>query len=201
MSDREATPFADLWKIPPGATEPVRVTTLGTVNDQEPSRATRNVFIMVLGSREGVFILQQVDPAGKITTVWDRSNVLSYGHRAITPRGDSMAVGVEMPGGKRAGFLLPISGGAGRLLLPESERIGAISPDGASMALLLGAGNAGDLGIMSLSDGSIRRLTETPQNEAPPQFAEGGKSLVFRRSVQRERIGTADLTPLLKGTR
>jgi hypothetical protein len=107
-----------------------------------------------------------------------------------------MAVGVEMPGGKRAGFLLPITGGPGRTLLPESERIGPVSPDGTRMALLLGAGNAGDLGIMSLVDGSIRRLTQTPQNEAPPQFAEGGNSLVFRRSVQRERIGTVDLTRL-----
>jgi Tol biopolymer transport system component len=58
-------------------------------------------------------------------------------------------------------------------------------------------GEAGDLGILTLADGSTRRITETPESEGATEWSADGTTLVFRRAVPISRITTANLTKLL----
>ncbi len=73
----------------------------------------------------------------------------------------------------------------------------AWSPDGKEMVYRFLVGDAGDLGILTLADGSTRRITETPESEGGPEWSADGSTLVFQRAVPISRITTANLTKLL----
>jgi Tol biopolymer transport system component len=73
-------------------------------------------------------------------------------------------------------------------------------PDGTQLLYGFGSPN-GDYGLYNVTDGSTRRLTNTPENESGHWWTSDGKTLVIRRSVERRRIATVDVTELLKGAK
>ena len=54
-----------------------------------------------------------------------------------------------------------------------------------------------DLGIVTIADGTTRRLTTTRENENGAEFTPDGKTVVFWRGQTVQRIFTADLSKLL----
>lgn len=62
-------------------------------------------------------------------------------------------------------------------------------------------GGATDLGILTIADGTTRRLTTTKEDENGAEFTADGKTVVFRRLQTVQRIFTTDLSKLLSGAR
>ena len=83
----------------------------------------------------------------------------------------------------------------GRQILGKGDLARDFSRDGAQMLYAFGSPNA-DLGLITVKNGLVRRLTDTPQNEGSVRWTGDGKTIVFNRSVKRRRIATADLTKL-----
>lgn len=203
VSSHDASPLSDVWMVPPAGGEPRRVTTVGTINDVAPSRTSSDVFVTTLGGRTGQFVLSRLLPDGKLQTLWDRSNIIFpfgvsiYG---VTAKGDSMAISAELPGGGFGSYLISTVTGEGRQILGKNERANDFSRDGSQMLYNFGSPN-GDLGLFTLKDGSVRRLTNTPDNEAAVWWTGDGKTIVFGRSTERRRIATVDVAGLLaRGT-
>jgi hypothetical protein len=134
-----------------------------------------------------------VDADGSSRTLWDRSIAQVVG---TSPTSDSVAITV-FGGSAPQAMLLPLAGGEGRPLLPAGQTGQAWSPDGKEMVYRFLVGEAGDLGILTLADGSTRRITETPESEGGTEWSADGTTLVFQRAVPISRITTANLTKLL----
>jgi TolB protein len=202
-SERDASSFADVWMVPPAGGEPRRITTVGTVEEVAPSRTSPDVFVTTLGGA-GKLVLSRLLPDGKLRPLWDRSNMLqrSLSVFSVTAQGDSMAIAAELPGGGFGSYLISTRTGQGRQILGKGDLAKDFSRDGTQLLYSFGSPNA-DLGLLTLKDGSMRRLTDTPENEgwfgAPVRWTGDGKTIVFIRSAERRRIVTVDLTKLLGG--
>lgn len=197
-SPREASSFADVWMVPAAGGEPRRVTTVGTVDDVAPSRTSPDIFVTTLGGA-GKRVLGRLLPDGGLQTLWDRSNILAgVSVFSVTAKGDSMAIAAELPGGGFGSYLISTRTGQGRQILGQGEVAGDFSRDGTQLLYSFGSPNA-DLGLLTLKDGSVRRLTDSPENEAAVRWTGDGKTIVFNRTAERRRIVTVDLTRLLAG--
>ena len=193
-AQHEAT-FGDVWRVSAAGGPPTRLTRSGRVLglDYRPWRRPE-LFVGVLGGGPGAIALARVRPDGSLLTLWDRTPA-SPG--LISPTADSIVTFVGGESGAQVTMLLPINGGAGRRLLEPGQQARAWSPDGRQLVYSFRAGDALDLGILTLADGSTRRITTTPESENNPVFSADGNTLVFFRSVPVSRIATADLTQLL----
>lgn len=98
-------------------------------------------------------------------------------------------------------MILPATGGAGRPILKPNEYVGDYSHDGKFLLYQTPVGGASDLGLLTVADGTTRRLTTTPEAESGARFTADGKTIVFRRTKTVERIHTVDLTTLLAAPR
>jgi Tol biopolymer transport system component len=193
-ANHEAT-FGDVWRVSAAGGAPTRVTHSGRVlslcfqkwRGSEP-------FAQVLGEGPNSFALARIRSDGSLQTLWDRTPA---GCGAVSPTTDSIAVTVGGGGGAQVTMLLPINGGPGRQLLEPGQSAGAWSPDGRQLTYSFRAGSATDLGILTLADGSTRRITTTPASESGTEWSADGSTLVFQRSVPVNRIVTADLSRLL----
>lgn len=198
VSEHDASPFSDVWKVPLTGGEPARVTRIGSVNTMSVSRTSPDVFVSTIGGRAGQFVLSRLLPDGKLQTLWDKSNVFGVSHFGLMAQGDSLAINAELPGGGGFGsYLISTRTGQGRQILGKNEGAGDFSRDGTQLIYGFGTPN-GDYGIYNVKDGSTRRLTNTPENENGHWWTSDGKTLVIHRSVERRRIATVDVTPLLK---
>ena len=94
-------------------------------------------------------------------------------------------------------MLLPLDGGKGRDLPLEGGTIQYWSPDGRQLVYSRRSGGAQDLYLLTLADGTSRRLTTTPTEEPNVQWTADGATIVFDRQVPESRIVTADMTRIL----
>ena len=198
-SPRDASSFADVWMVPATGGEPRRVTTVGTVENVAPSRTSPDVFVTTVGAA-GRVVLSRLLPDGRLQTLWDRSNMLggSLSGFSVTAEGDSMAIAVELPAGGFGSYLISTRTGQGRQILGKGDAAGDFSRDGTRLLYHFGTPNA-DLGLLTIEGGSVRRLTDTPENESAARWTTDGKTIVFNRTAERRRIATVDLTRLLAG--
>jgi Tol biopolymer transport system component len=97
------------------------------------------------------------------------------------------------------GTLVSARGLQPRVLLNPGEVWGAWSRDGTRLLYTLPANGTTDLGMLTLADGSRRRLTTTPEAEEGAEFAADGNTVVFRRTKRVERLHVADLSRLRGG--
>jgi Tol biopolymer transport system component len=192
-SDRDSK-LGDLWKVSPNGGEPVRVTREGVFGGPLASRpGVSDIFAATVGKREGQLTLTRVGADGKVHTVWDRSSAGLFAPE-ISPTGDSLAAMAEQADGKLRSMIIPARGGEGRVILNAGDEIGAWSPDGGSMLYQINSGGSTDIGILNLRDGTTRRLTNTPENEAGGEFTPDGRTVVFRRVRTMQRISNVDLS-------
>jgi Tol biopolymer transport system component len=192
-ADRE-TLFGDAWRVSAAGGEPVRVTTNARVIGLEENDIRASDFIVQqAGSGRATFKLLRVQGDGSMQTLWDRSLARVVGR---SPATDSVAIIVFGDNAPQT-LLLSLNGGEGRPLLEPGQTGQVWSPDGKEMVYRFLVGEAGDLGILTLADGSTRRITETPESEGGTEWSADGSTLVFQRSVPINRITTANLTKLL----
>ncbi len=200
-SNRGVAPFNDIWKVPAAGGAPVRVTsTGGAVNGFAVSRVNADVFVQSVGGKGGKTVLSRLLPDGKLETLWDRTNVTATSWFGFTPKGDSMAINAELPGGGPGGYLISTTTGQGRQLLGKGEQIGDFSRDGRWLAYWSGTATL-DLGVIDMKDGSTHQLTKSPESEIAYWWTADNNTIVFARQSQRRRIAMVDLTKLLAGAK
>jgi len=198
-SDRDASPLYDLWIVSAsGGEEPRRLTRVGTLQGVIQSQVSADVFVQTLGGNEGQLVLSRLLPDGRLQTLWDRSSALGVGRRDVTPSGDSIAILVQQPGGGLGTMLLPTRGGEGRPMLRNNEGVLDWSADGTQVLYWSGI-PISDLYVLSLVDGSVRRLTDTPDDEGAARWLPGGGSILFYRSTEQRRLATVDVRRLIAG--
>ena len=107
---------------------------------------------------------------------------------------------VEQSDGKMRGMLLDVSGGGGRVVLKPNEMPSWPSRDGKFLLYSMPVHGATDLAILTLADGSVRRVTTTPEDERGSEFTPDGKTVMFLRERVVQRIHSVDVTALLTRT-
>jgi Tol biopolymer transport system component len=196
ISNRDAK-IGDVWSVPAAGGEPTRVTTVGNVNNLAQSSTGPDLFVNLLGGRGGQLTLAKLRTGGTLQTLWDRSNVLTVvSQDGATPSGDSVVIYTAAPGGGQTNYLISTRTGQGREILGKGDVAGDFSPDGTMLSYNFGRPMA-DIGILNLKDGTTRRLTNTPENEAAYWWTRDSKTIVVSRRAPRARIATVDLTELL----
>jgi len=197
LSDRDSSPLRDLWSVPVGGGAPRRITRVGTVAGLTVSQTSSDVFVDTFGGSEGQLVFNRLLPDGRLQVLWDRSNALGVNRGGIMPSGDSLALLVQSPSGGFGTMLIPASGGEGRPLLGTNEFVTDWSPDGRQVLYISGLPPHGDVYIMSMGDGAIRRVTDSPDDERRAYWLPGGAAVLFDRSSERRRVAVVDVSGLM----
>ena len=195
LSDRDAK-ISDVWKVSPAGGEPVRVTTGAIVNNLAGLRGVDGIYVNTFGRRGGIFPSARVNADGSLRTIWDKTNSFV---QAISPAGDSVVISVEQQSGRSVAMMFGANGGAGRALLPFNEYVGPISQDAKSILYTFRAQGGDRLGIMNLSSGAKRPLTQSKDRDSGPEWTPDGSTVVFTRYHNVSRIFTADLSKRFAG--
>jgi len=197
LSDHDASPLRDLWTVTVNGGAPRRVTQVGTVADVVTSRISPDVFVGTFGGSEGQLVFNRLLPDGRLQVLWDRSNALGLLRGGIMPPGDSLALLVQSPNGGFGTMLLPARGGEGRPMLGTNEFVTDWSPDGQQVLYVGGLPPHGDIYVMSLGDGAVRRVTDSPDDESRAYWLPGGTAVLFDRSLERRRVAVVDVSGLI----
>ncbi|HEV8197390.1 MAG TPA: DPP IV N-terminal domain-containing protein [Gemmatimonadales bacterium] len=200
LSPHDASPFNDVWKVPLAGGEPVRVTKSGTLNNLAVSLVSPDVFVQSVGGKGGTTVLAKVLPDGKLQTLWDKSNVSGLSWLSFTPKGDSLGITVQLPGGGLGSYLISTRTGEGRQMLGKNDQIGDFSPDGNWVAYWSGNPSL-EMNVLNMKDGSTKRLTNSPESETTYWWVSDNNTIVFLRASQHRRIAEVDLTRLLAGAK
>lgn len=188
MADRD-TKLGDVWKVAASGGEPTRITNNGAVSGVGTRAGISGLFVGVLNSAGGQFGISRMRRDGRMNVVWDRTNTLIT---SISPTGDSVAAMVEQSNGRMHSMILPAAGGAGRMILGPDEYPssigGAWSSDGKFLLYSTSVNGVNDLGVLTIADGTTRRLTTTPESEEGAEFTPDAKTVVFRRSTTVQRL-------------
>lgn len=194
VSDRDSR-LGDIWKVSPAGGEPVRVTHDGTVQQLWSRNGVADIFVSAISAHGGQFSISRLGPGGALLPVWEKSNVFMG---AISPTGAEVIALVEQPDSSSRAMVLPVKGGAGRVVGKPSEQPAAWSPDGKSMLVSIAVAGTTDLAIMNIADGSMKRLTTTPESETGAEWSPDGKTIFFERRTTIQRIVKTDLAKILK---
>jgi dipeptidyl aminopeptidase/acylaminoacyl peptidase len=158
------------------------------------ARRPGEVTPVVLADAPVTVAAMRLRPRGVLQPIWDRS--AWAGCPWLSPSSDSAVVPVT-EGADIQSMLLPLAGGRGRAILEKNQLALAWSPDGRQLLFRYTRNPPFDLGILTVADGSTRRITNTPESEEGPEWSADGSTLVFRRVVPINRITTVDVTRLL----
>jgi Tol biopolymer transport system component len=194
-SNRDAA-FSNVWKVPVAGGEPTRLTTNGRAFNVNGRARVSAVFLQALNQGGGQLSLMRLDKNGVLQPVWNKSHARGAG---ISPSGDSLSAIVDQPDGKQRSMIIAANGGGGRIVLEAGEQIGDWSNDGKLMLYTMNVGGATELALLNVADGTTRRLTTTPENEAGAEFAPDAKTVIFRRVKTVQRIYAMDLAKLTGG--
>jgi len=192
LSDRDSR-LADVWKVSATGGEPTRLTRDGGVLLLLARAGYPGIYAQRVSGPGGQIGVARLQEDGRLQTVWDRSNTGRY----IPLSEDSVVVMVEQPDGSMRGMLLSAAGGGGRVILKPNENLSWGTVDASQVAYYLSVNGANDLGLLTLADGTVRRLTTSPENEDGAEMTPDGKSVVFLRKKLVQRIHSVDVQSLL----
>jgi Tol biopolymer transport system component len=105
-------------------------------------------------------------------------------------------IDVQMPDGNVSSVLVPVRGGEGRQVVGDGEVGADWSADGTRLLYYVGT-TSRDIAVRTVADGSVRRLTNTPEDERLARWGPDYESVVFLREVQRRAIVTVDVGSLI----
>ena len=149
-----------------------------------------------MGGKAGQTVLCRVLPNGKLQTLWDKGNVTGISWYGLTPKGDSLAINADLPGGGTGSFLISTRTGQGRQMLGKNDLIGDFSRDGRWLAYWSGTATL-ELGVVDMKDGSTRQFTKSAESDVAYWWTADNNTIVFARQSQRRRIAVVDLRELL----
>ncbi len=192
LSDRD-TRLYDVWKVPASGGDPVRVTRDGGLVELLARAGFPGTYVSRISTKAGQIGLSRLQDDGSLQTVWDDSNT----ERLLPLSADSMLAMVEQADGTIRGMILSVSGGGGRIILKPNERLSWSSSDGRTLVFSTPVNGANDLALLNISDGSVRQLVSSPEDEQGAEITRDNKTVVFMRNQAIQRIHTADLTRLL----
>ena len=193
-SDRQAS-LNDLWRVPVGGGQPERLTNSGAVGSPcwQPYRPDEVIFPVVVDTPVTIATMR-LRPGGVMQPLWNRTSLCG----TLSPTSDSIALETSVPGGGDQTMLLALNGRGGRPLLEPNQNAITWSPDGRQLLFTYSQNPPYDLGILTLADGSVRRVTNTPASEQGAEWSHDGSTLVFVRVVPVSRITTVDVGRLLR---
>lgn len=198
QSDHD-TKLGDAWAVAPAGGAPSRITRNGSVGGGVFARpGVADLFATTINPKGGQLTISRVRPDGRMTLVWTRSNAFA---QAISPSGDSIVAQVEQPDRTVREMILPVAGGAGRLILGPNDRVSFWSNDGKSMVYTSLVNGVGDIGIFNVTDGTTQRLTTTPESEGGAELTADGKTVLTNRTATIQRIFSANLSKLIAGSK
>lgn len=185
--------LSDVWKVPAGGGQAVRVTRNGAVQG-----------VVTHPGRPEVYALR-LSPAGDLEPVRLEAGgalVPVFAHVAgpldILPAGDSLAIAEPAAGGGYTFRIIAASGrGEGTPLLNAGEAFTGASRDWHQVLYKVRNGATWDIGLLDRTSGTTRRLTSTPVDEDGAVITPDGKSVIFQRYRNIRRIAIADLSRAL----
>ena len=176
----------ELWTLPGGATQPLRLTSGGEA--KRPSISFDGRWIAFERNTGGTQLVSIMRTAGGAAHVIDAAWAGRYGFVCCahwSPDG-RLTVTVARPRGKPTVAIVDIDD-AGvatsttELALPGNAEYGQWSPDGRLMAFEAQTEGSWDIWVASTDGGSPRRLTSFPGNERAAFWQPGTSYLYFRR--------------------
>ena len=186
--------LGDIWRIPAAGGEPARLTSDGGYQPVV-MRGDGGLLAQKVSPKGGQIDIVRIKPDGRTNVVWDKGNAF---WSEVVPPADSTLAYVEQPDGKMRAMILATDGSGGRAILPAGEGPIDRSADGQWVLYYIIAGGKADLGLLHVTDGSMRRLTTTPDDEAGAEFTSDGKTVLFRRMQTTQRITAVDLSKLIR---
>lgn len=197
VSDRDSR-LGDVWRVPLGAGDTLRVTTDGSIGGTARSyTGTDDFFAGTITGRDGALGVAHVNASGVLRQVWTRGSALTF---TASPSGDSLALtSPAATGAGRETHILSASGTGARRILDGGEFVSNWSHDGNWILYTLQSGTGRDLGMVNRVTGEKRRLTTTPEDEAGPEWLPDNKTVVFRRQTIVNRISSVDMGGAIGG--
>lgn len=193
IADRESR-LGDVWRVPRAGGTPVRVTNDGAMLDLTARTGYPGTYAARLNPKGGQVGIAGLRDDGTLREIWSRTNI----GRVVPLSADSLLAMVEQPDGTNRGMLLSTNGGGGRVVLPTNAIVGWSTMDAKQLTFQLADKGANDIYMMTIADGTIRRLTNTPESEAGSEFTPDGKTVVYLRVKASQRIHTVDVKSLLQ---
>ena len=150
-------------------------------------------YVTRIGAQGGQFGLARLRNDGTLQTVWDRSNVFLIGSLP----NDAVVAAVQQADGSQRHMILSASGGGGRVILKPGDLTWPPSYDGKWLLYGIPANGTFEMGLFNIADGSMRRLTTTPDDEDGAEFTRDGKTVVFARAKTVQHTHSADVSKLM----
>jgi Tol biopolymer transport system component len=180
-SDRDAV-FYELWYVPLEGGEPRRVTT--TRNIVGAQRFGDILVAFRLSERSGHLEAGVVTADGEYTDLGTSDVCCAFGSRT----GSEVGITAAAPGGVGRTLVITKDGKSRREILGPQDRIGPWSPDDRYVLFVRPGAGGMDVGIHELVTGAERMITSSPADEQNPEWAEGGRTVIVRRTNNAQRI-------------
>jgi len=199
VSDRDSR-FSDLWRVPLGGGEPVRLTQEGRVADLFATLdgGTR-ILASTLGGEGGRLGLVEVMADGTLRSVYSAQSVWSVAW-GIPTGSDSIAAQILGDGGAQSSVMVSLTDGGTRPIGPPGTRVSYWSRSGTHVAFSSNTDQGSTIGVLELATAATRTISPGDGQDVGAEFLAGDSVVVFRRSRPENRIAVMDLTALLSRT-
>lgn len=166
----------DIWVVPAAGGQEIRVTDDAIVEELMQWRDKSTLAFLTGEGQSGIWAVTLADSSERRLT----PDSLRITEPNPSPDGKQMVVRIERGGGNNDLAVMPVSGGAMRLLVQGGDNSRTTwSPDGTTLAFMSDRGGTFDIWVVSIAGGEPRQLTNWPGLERSPAWSGDGTTLYF----------------------